>query len=579
MFMKLILPYVKKYKLLLTIDLISMMIVALAELGIPFFIGKMIDSGVQMQDPAVLWSIYKIMLVMAAIGLSSLIAGYWTSSKITASVAYDLRKDLFEHVMTLSHEEIRRVGVPSLITRTSSDAYQIMMFLNMMLRNGMFMLVLFAVSAALSMLTSMKMALIVLAGIPLIAAGAWIVYKVSGSLSQRQQTAIDRINAILRDNIYGIRVIRSLNNQQQEEKRFEKENGEYRNVSTILFKLMSMTNPMFFFLMNILTILLYYVAAGMIQNGMVQIGELIAFMEYLFNLMMSILMFCTIFTMFPKANVSAERIQEVLQLKSSIHPEQKGMEMEPVTSLEFDHVDFGYPEGKELILKDISFQAKAGQKIAIVGSTGSGKSSLGKLIPRFYDVTHGVIKINGCPIQEYSLKSLRDGIGYISQKPHIFSGTIEENIAFSKEDASRQDLEKAAALAQALSFIQERKEGFDDLISEEGTNLSGGQKQRLSIARALMKESGLYIFDDSFSALDFATDARLRKALAPVMKKSIFLIVAQRISTIRDADLIVVLDQGKMAGTGTHQELFEGCEVYREIVLSQMSEEEAGSYV
>lgn len=577
--MKLILPYVKKYKLLLTIDLISMMIVALAELGIPFFIGKMIDSGVQMQDPAVLWSIYKIMLVMAAIGLSSLIAGYWTSSKITASVAYDLRKDLFEHVMTLSHEEIRRVGVPSLITRTSSDAYQIMMFLNMMLRNGMFMLVLFAVSAALSMLTSMKMALIVLAGIPLIAAGAWIVYKVSGSLSQRQQTAIDRINAILRDNIYGIRVIRSLNNQQQEEKRFEKENGEYRNVSTILFKLMSMTNPMFFFLMNILTILLYYVAAGMIQNGMVQIGELIAFMEYLFNLMMSILMFCTIFTMFPKANVSAERIQEVLQLKSSIHPEQKGMEMEPVTSLEFDHVDFGYPEGKELILKDISFQAKAGQKIAIVGSTGSGKSSLGKLIPRFYDVTHGVIKINGCPIQEYSLKSLRDGIGYISQKPHIFSGTIEENIAFSKEDASRQDLEKAAALAQALSFIQERKEGFDDLISEEGTNLSGGQKQRLSIARALMKESGLYIFDDSFSALDFATDARLRKALAPVMKKSIFLIVAQRISTIRDADLIVVLDQGKMAGTGTHQELFEGCEVYREIVLSQMSEEEAGSYV
>ena len=579
MFMKLILPYVKKYKLLLTIDLISMMIVALAELGIPFFIGKMIDSGVQMQDPAVLWSIYKIMLVMAAIGLSSLIAGYWTSSKITASVAYDLRKDLFEHVMTLSHEEIRRVGVPSLITRTSSDAYQIMMFLNMMLRNGMFMLVLFAVSAALSMLTSMKMALIVLAGIPLIAAGAWIVYKVSGPLSQRQQTAIDRINAILRDNIYGIRVIRSLNNQQQEEKRFEKENGEYRNVSTILFKLMSMTNPMFFFLMNILTILLYYVAAGMIQNGMVQIGELIAFMEYLFNLMMSILMFCTIFTMFPKANVSAERIQEVLQLKSSIHPEQKGMEMEPVTSLEFDHVDFGYPEGKELILKDISFQAKAGQKIAIVGSTGSGKSSLGKLIPRFYDVTHGVIKINGCPIQEYSLKSLRDGIGYISQKPHIFSGTIEENIAFSKEDASRQDLEKAAALAQALSFIQERKEGFDDLISEEGTNLSGGQKQRLSIARALMKESGLYIFDDSFSALDFATDARLRKALAPVMKKSIFLIVAQRISTIRDADLIVVLDQGKMAGTGTHQELFEGCEVYREIVLSQMSEEEAGSYV
>lgn len=579
MFMKLILPYVKKYKLLLTIDLISMMIVALAELGIPFFIGKMIDSGVQMQDPAVLWSIYKIMLVMAAIGLSSLIAGYWTSSKITASVAYDLRKDLFEHVMTLSHEEIRRVGVPSLITRTSSDAYQIMMFLNMMLRNGMFMLVLFAVSAALSMLTSMKMALIVLAGIPLIAAGAWIVYKVSGPLSQRQQTAIDRINAILRDNIYGIRVIRSLNNQQQEEKRFEKENGEYRNVSTILFKLMSMTNPMFFFLMNILTILLYYVAAGMIQNGMVQIGELIAFMEYLFNLMMSILMFCTIFTMFPKANVSAERIQEVLQLKSSIHPEQKGMEMEPVTSLEFDHVDFGYPEGKELILKDISFQAKAGQKIAIVGSTGSGKSSLGKLIPRFYDVTHGAVKINGCPIQEYSLKSLRDGIGYISQKPHIFSGTIEENIAFSKEDASRQDLEKAAALAQALSFIQERKEGFDDLISEEGTNLSGGQKQRLSIARALMKESGLYIFDDSFSALDFATDARLRKALAPVMKKSIFLIVAQRISTIRDADLIVVLDQGKMAGTGTHQELFEGCEVYREIVLSQMSEEEAGSYV
>ncbi|MCF0258275.1 MAG: ABC transporter ATP-binding protein [Erysipelotrichaceae bacterium] len=572
--MKLILKYLKKYKLLFVLDFISVFGFALADLGIPFLISQMIDQGVEMNDSYILFARFWGIVAAAGFGVFGMIMLCLLSTRISTNIVYDIRKDLFDHVMTLSHEQIQKFGVSSLITRTGSDPYQIMMFLNTLLRSALMTPVVVILSAALMMMTSMNLAWIVIAAMPLVVLEVIVVFAVARPLSERQQKSIDRINEILRDNMSGIRLIRTFNNQKLEEKRFEKENEKYRSATVPLFKLMNISKPLVFFMMNLASLVVYYFAAILIQNGQVQIGQLIAFMDYLFQAMMSILIFCLVFTMYPKAEVSARRIQEVLDAEPAIDLSQGGAELEPVTTLEFDHVQFAYPSADGLALQDISFQASAGQKIAVVGSTGSGKSTLGKLIPRFYEVTEGSIKINGRDVREYDPQSLRSRIGHISQKSHIFSGTVRDNLRFSCPQASEKQLEEAAGTAQALSFIQKRPGGFDSVISEEGGNLSGGQKQRLSIARGLMKNPGLYIFDDSFSALDFATDARLRSALAPLLQKSIFLIMAQRISTIVDADLIVVLDQGKTAGMGTHAHLFETCRVYRELVLSQACEQE-----
>lgn len=572
--MKLILKYLKKYKLLFLIDAISVFGFALVELGIPTLISRMIDQGVNTKDTSFLWSNWALMSIISIVGVCGTVILGYCSTRISTNVTRDIRNDVFEHAMTFSSAEMDKFGVSSMITRTNNDAYQIMLFLNVILRMALMTPVMMIVSIMLIVRISLPLSYIVLLTIPFILIGVFAVAKVSEPISENQQNSIDRINKILREHITGIRVIRSFNKEKNEEERFAKENRYYQRESSKLFKLMSCTEPTFFLLMNIAVMIVYFVSCSMLSAQTISIGDLIAFVEYIFHVMMSVLLFCMVFMMYPRANVSAKRIQAVLDTNSSIIEKENAYACDSIESLAFDHVSFSYPDGEEAVLSDISFTCKKGEKIAVIGSTGSGKSSLVKLMTRLYDATKGQVLINGKDIKEYQLNSLRNQIGYVAQKAHLFKGSIKENISFGKPDATMDEIEEAAKIAQAKEFIEVRDHQYEDEISEDGTNVSGGQKQRLSIARAIIMDPSLYIYDDSFSALDFKTDATLREALKPKVKDAIFFVVAQRISTIMDADMILVLNEGKLVGKGTHKELMNTCKIYQEIALSQLSRKE-----
>lgn len=575
--MKLIGRYLKKHPVLFSLDFLFVFSFAIAELGIPTIFGRMVDTGIEPGNPAALQQGLILMLLAAIATTLGMICLAFVTARLTTSVVCEIRQDLFDHVMTFSVPEVETFGISSLITRTNSDAYQIMLFTNTLLRSAFMAPIMMVVSIVLIIKTSLSLSWIILGTLPFILAGAFFVFKKAKPLSETQQKSTDAINRILRENLSGIRVVRSFNRQDYEQKRFDEQNRLYERVSKKLFKLMSLTDPTFFFLMNIASILIYWFAAVLISKNQLQIGQLLVFTEYLFHCMMSVLVLCTVFMMYPRAAVSARRIQDVLNLQPSIVYGQ-GESLAPIASLEFKNVSFAYPNSKDHTLHNVSFRAHKGQKIAVIGATGSGKSSLVRLLCRFYDPQQGTIQLNGKDIKDYDLKALRKEIALVSQKAHLFSGTIKDNILFSNPNAGEEDLKKAIEISQSEAFIAERPDGLEDKVEEGGQNLSGGQKQRLSIARAIASKASLYILDDSYSALDLATDARLRKALEPVLKDALQIVVAQRISSIADSDLILVLDQGRIAAAGTHKELFKTSELYRQIVLSQMSEEEAASY-
>lgn len=572
--MRLILHYLKNYKLLLLLNILSVFGFALVELGIPTIISDMIDQGVTRQDQAYLMQMGLRIAVISVAGVCGTILLGYCCAKISTSMTRDIRRDVFAKVQTLSHSEMNQIGVASLITRTNNDAFQILMFMNVILRTALLTPVMIAVSFALTISTSLRLSLIILSTVPIIIFGVALVGKISKPISERQQSSLDSINRIFRENLMGIRVIRAFNNDSYETERFDKENVNFMTQSKRLFKLMTSTEPVFFFLMNLAAIAIYLVASYMIDANTLQIGKLVAFMEYLFHAMFSVMLFCLVFMMYPRASVSANRILHVLNMESGIQNQPKGTGEAKEGSIEFDHVTFVYPDGEEAVLRDISFTVKEGQTVAFIGSTGSGKSTLIQLIPRFYDVCEGRILVNGVDVRDWDVNNLRDQIGFVAQKANLFSGTIEENIRFGKADASMDEVIHAAKVAQAYDFIMEKPDGFQERIVEGATNVSGGQKQRLSIARALVRRPKIYIYDDSFSALDFKTDAALRSALKEEIDREMVLIVAQRVSTIMDADQIIVLNEGKIAGCGTHKELLKSCKVYYEIAASQLSEEE-----
>ncbi|HIW18231.1 MAG TPA: ABC transporter ATP-binding protein/permease [Candidatus Faecalicoccus intestinipullorum] len=572
--MRLILHYMKAYKILVFLNILSVFGFALAELGIPTLISNMIDEGVLRQDSSYLIHTGLIIALISVIGvLGTILLGY-CCARISTSVTRDIRNDVFRKIQSFSHAQMNEFGVSSLITRTNNDAFQIMTFLNVILRTALLTPVMIFVSFTLTIRSNFNLSLIIASTVPVIVLGVFLVGKFSSPISERQQASLDRLNRIFRENLTGIRVIRSFNNDAYESERFDKENRYFMKQSRSLFKLMSSTEPIFFFVMNLAALAIYYVAAGMINANTLQVGMLIAFMEYLFHAMLSVMLFCTVFMMYPRAAVSARRIQAVFDSSSMILDPENPQDLTDIESLVFDDVTFVYPDGEEPVLEHISFEVKKGETIAFIGSTGSGKSTLIGLVPRFYDVSDGSIRINGKDIREYSLQDLRSKIGYVSQKAFLFRGSIADNIRFGKKDASQEEIEHASKVAQAYDFIQEKPDQFEERIVEGATNVSGGQKQRLSITRALVRHPQIYIYDDSFSALDFATDARLRKALKPEVKDAVMMIVAQRVSTIMDADHILVLNEGKVAGYGTHKELLENCSIYREIALSQLSEKE-----
>ena len=493
------------------------------------------------------------MLAMALVIMLAAISVTFISARVAGRLGHDLRNSIYRKVMSFSSREYHKFSTASLITRSTNDVQQVQQVMAMMFR-----IVLYA---------------------PILGIGG--VIKVLNTDSSMTwililQTLIDRLNLVSREILTGIPVIRAFSREKHEEERFEKANLDLTKTNLFVNRCMTFMMPIMMLIMNGVSVLIIYSGSHAVDNGTMQVGNVMAFIQYAMQIIMSFLMITAMSIMLPRANVAALRIDEVLKTEVSIQdPETPVHPSESVKGeIEFDHVSFAYPEAGENVLTDISFKAKKGQTIAVIGSTGSGKSTLINLIPRYYDVTKGSVKVDGVDVRDMTQKELRDKLGYVPQKGVLFSGTIDSNIRYGKPEITDAQVKEAAEVAQATEFIDTKPEKYESPVSQGGTNVSGGQKQRLSIARAIAKEPEIFIFDDSFSALDFKTDSQLRKALKEYTKDATTVIVAQRISTILGADQIIVLDDGHMAGIGTHKELMANCEVYQQIARSQLSEEE-----
>ena len=565
-----------RYKKYLLLNFICVFGFILIELGLPTILALMIDVGIRNNDFGYVKQQGILMVVITVVGIiMNILLGYF-GSRITTNIVADIRDDLFKKIQSYSHQEYETLGVASLITRTTNDAYQIMLFLQNILRIGFMTPMMFVVSLYMVMRTSVSLSYYVIGALPFLLLSVVAIAKFSEPLSKKQQKNLDKINSILRENLSGLRVIRAFVNEKFEEKRFAKVNDNYTKSSKSLFRLMAVAQPGFYFLFNIVMVLIIWSGAVQIDAGSLQVGDLIAFIEYIFHALFSFMLFASVFMMYPRAAVSAGRIQEALDASPSIKEDPNGVsETKTKGYIEFKNVTFAYPgHSQEPVIRNVSFTASPGETVAFIGSTGSGKSTLIQLIPRFYDVSDGEILIDGVDVRDYRLSKLRDKIGFIPQKALLFTGTIADNLRYGKEDATQEEMERAAEIAQATDFISKKTDGYDELLSEGGANFSGGQKQRLAIARAIIRRPEIYIFDDSFSALDYQTDAKLRARLKKETTESTVLIVAQRVGTIMHADKIIVLNEGEVVGIGTHRELLENCPIYYDIAASQLSKEE-----
>ncbi|ENZ5659276.1 multidrug efflux ABC transporter subunit EfrA [Enterococcus hirae] len=574
--MKLMWHYTMRYKKYLLLNFICVFGFILIELGLPTILARMIDVGIRNNDFGYVKQQGILMVVITVVGIiMNILLGYF-GSRITTNIVSDIRDDLFKKIQSYSHQEYETLGVASLITRTTNDAYQIMLFLQNILRIGFMTPMMFVVSLYMVMRTSVSLSYYVIGALPFLLLSVVAIAKFSEPLSKKQQKNLDKINSILRENLSGLRVIRAFVNEKFEEKRFAKVNDNYTKSSKSLFRLMAVAQPGFYFLFNIVMVLIIWSGAVQIDAGSLQVGDLIAFIEYIFHALFSFMLFASVFMMYPRAAVSAGRIQEALDASPSIKEDPNGVsETKTKGYIEFKNVTFAYPgHSQEPVIRNVSFTASPGETVAFIGSTGSGKSTLIQLIPRFYDVSDGEILIDGVDVRDYRLSKLRDKIGFIPQKALLFTGTIADNLRYGKEDATQEEMERAAEIAQATDFISKKTDGYDELLSEGGANFSGGQKQRLAIARAIIRRPEIYIFDDSFSALDYQTDAKLRARLKKETTESTVLIVAQRVGTIMHADKIIVLNEGEVVGIGTHRELLENCPIYYDIAASQLSKEE-----
>lgn len=565
--------YLKKYPKWLVLDLFGAIFFVVVNLGLPTVLARMIDEGVNNGDTERLYFWALVMLVVIVLGTLGRIVLSYAASKLTTSMVRDMRNDLYTKLQEYSHHEYEQIGVSSLVTRMTSDAFVLMQFAEQLLKLGVITPLMMVSSVMMIFLTSPSMAWIVAFAMPFLAMVVWYVAVKTRPLSEQQQKTLDKINQYARENLTGLRVIRAFAREEFQEERFAEQNDLYAQNSNRLFKLTGLTEPLFVQIIIAMIVSIVWFSLAPLGQGDLQIGDLVAFIEYSFHALLSFLLLSNLFTMYPRTAVSSERLKEVMAMPISINPNEDGItETRTKGYLEFDNVTFAYPgETESPVLHNISFRAKPGETIAFIGSTGSGKSSLVQLIPRFYDVTLGRILVDGVDVRSYNLEALRQKIGFIPQKALLFTGTIAENLRYGKEDASHEELHQAADVAQAREFIESKEEQFETHLAEGGSNLSGGQKQRLSIARAVVKEPDIYIFDDSFSALDYKTDATLRRRLKDVTEKATVLIVAQRVGTIMDADQIIVLDKGEIIGRGTHEELMESNDIYREIANSQLN--------
>ncbi len=516
------------------------------------------------------------MLGVAFLGMAAAVMVTFLSARVAAIIGHDLRNSVYRKVIGFSEGEYGEFSTASLITRSTNDIQQIQMMTVMAFRIALFAPILGFGGILKVLRTDVSMSWIIALAVALIFLLILALFVIAMPRFKKLQVLIDRLNLVTREILTGLSVIRAFSREKYEEERFEEANRDLTRTNLFVNRCMTFMMPAMMLIMNGISVLIVYNGAYAVDRGTMQVGDMMAFIQYAMQIIMSFLMLTMLSIMIPRANVSAARIVQVLESETSIrdpeNPETAPSGMEG--TLTFDNVSFSYPGAEEKVLRNISFTVEKGQTVAFIGSTGSGKSTLLNLIPRFYDVTEGSIQVSGADVRHMGQKELRDKLGYVPQKSVLFSGTIRSNIAYGCPDASQEQVEQAAVIAQADSFIREKPDGYQAPIAQGGSNVSGGQKQRLSIARAIAKQPEILLFDDSFSALDFKTDVALRKALKEVTAETTTLIVAQRISTIIHADQILVLDEGRIVGQGTHRELLENCEVYRQIAMSQLSEEE-----
>lgn len=546
-----------------------------ATLQLPAMMADIINNGIVPGDMGRVWADGGWMILLALASAAASFVSSYFSARVGAYFSRDLRAAIFQKVLSFNMADMKKYSTASLITRTTNDVNQIQMIITMMLslmlRAPMFCIM----GLVMAIQTAPEMSWIIVIGITAVVVSAGVILSIAAPKFKIFQGLIDRVTLITRENLTGLKVIRAFNNEDLEKKKFARTNDELTRLIVFIDRVLELQNPLINIIFNGTSLLCSWVGISLLNHDFAYLGNMTAFAEYVTFVMMSFLMLSMLFVMFPRANVSAHRIDEILTMKDKIRwlTTTRGVPSKQ-PSVEFRKVNFSYPDAAEKVLDDISFKAEVGKTTAFIGSTGSGKSTLINLVPRFYEATSGEILIDGLNIRNYSRKDLMQRIGLVPQHGVLFAGTVKSNIQFGAPNATDEQVRQAAAVAQATKFIEKMPGGFSAHIAQGGTNVSGGQKQRLSIARAICKNPDIFIFDDSFSALDMKTDAKLREALKPIVADAVVLIVAQRVSTIKDADQIIVLDNGKMAGRGTHKELLRDCEVYRSIVKSQLSDAE-----
>ncbi len=570
-----LLRFMKPYRMTLILVLLLAFAQSMANLYLPTLMADIVDNGIVKGDTGYIWSIGVLMLLVTLGGVICAVIGSFYAARVATGFGKIIRAQIFNRVEQFSLHEFDTVSTASLITRTTNDTTQVqqvwVIILGIMITAPMMMIG--GIILAVAQDATLSWILVVI--IPVLVLAIVILMSKAIPLFRVMQVKLDKLNLILDEGLTGVRVIRAFDRMKYEEKRFDEANLDLTNVSIRVNRLIASLMPIMMLVLNVSSVAILWFGGIRINNGDMQVGALIAFLQYAMQILFGLLMVSMMFIMLPRAAASADRINEVLEMepeiKDAAQVKQAGAQQGYV---EFQDVTFSYPGAEEPALSNIYFSAKPGEVTAIIGGTGAGKSTLVSLIPRFYDIDSGRILVDGVDIHEMAQEHLRAKIGFVPQKAVLFSGTVAENIRFGKEDASEAEVRHAAEVAQASEFIEDMQDRFDSVIAQGGTNVSGGQKQRLSIARALVRKPEIYVFDDSFSALDFKTDARLRAALIQETLDATVLIVSQRVSTIMDADQIIVLDEGHIAGIGTHRALMRSCEVYREIVTSQLSMEE-----
>lgn len=546
-----------------------------ATLQLPALMADIINNGIVPGDMGRVWQDGGWMLLLVIFSAITSFVSSLLSARIGAYFSRDLRAAVFAKVLSFNMADLKDYSTASLITRTTNDVSQIQMIITMilslMLRAPLFCVL----GLVMAIQTAPEMSWIIVIGITAVVVSAAIILGIVGPKFRVFQTLIDKITMVTRENLTGLKVVRAFDNESVETKKFAKTNKELTRLLIFIDRVLELQNPLINIIFNGLSLLCSWVGISLLNQDFAYLGNMTAFSEYVTFVMISFLMLSVMFVMLPRANVSANRINEVLKTKEKIHwPSKTKGVPDKKSSVEFRNVSFSYPDATEKVLYDVSFLAEAGKTTAFIGSTGSGKSTLINLVPRFYEATSGDILIDGINIHDWSKDDLMKRIGLVPQHGVLFAGTVSSNIRFGAPNATSEQVKKAADIAQATKFIEKLPGGFSAHIAQGGTNVSGGQKQRLSIARAICKNPDIFVFDDAFSALDMKTDKKLREALKPITEDAVVLIVAQRVSTIKDADQIVVLDQGKMVGKGTHQELLKKCKVYQSIVKSQLSDAE-----